>query len=49
MRLVTSTGDFSCYLKTVTEKIENYKVGKFRYINLEQTGTIPELMNDEES
>ena len=46
MKLVTSTGDFKHYVDSITETIENFKGGKFKYINLEQTGTIPELMED---
>ena len=46
MRLATSTGDFSFYVKNITEKIENFEGRKFKYINLEQTGNIPEFFQD---
>ena len=49
MKLVTSTGDFSGYVDTVTEKIRHFKGSKFKYINLEQTGTIPEFLDDDDS
>ena len=45
MKLATSTGDFSWYSENVTEKIKNFKGSKFKYINLEQTGVIPELFD----
>ncbi len=43
MKLATSTGDFSWYVDNITEKIKCFKGSKFKYINLEQTGTIPEF------
>ena len=46
MKLATSTGDFSYYVENITKKIENFEGGKFKYINLEQTGNVPELIND---
>ena len=49
MKLATSTGDFSWYADTVTEKIRHFKGLKFNYINLEQTGNIPELMAENET
>lgn len=49
MKLVTSTGDFSYYVDTVAEKVRCLKGTKFKYINLEQTGNIPELMSDYDS
>ncbi|MBR4888032.1 MAG: sugar phosphate isomerase/epimerase [Clostridia bacterium] len=48
MKLVTSTGDFSGYVNTVEEKIRHFKGSKFKYINLEQTGTIPEFLSDDD-
>lgn len=48
MKLATSTGDFSGYVETIAEKIENFQGGKFKYINLEQCGKIPEFMRDGE-
>lgn len=49
MKLATSTGDFSFYVNTVAEKVREFKGGKFKYINLEQTGNIPEFFSDNES
>ena len=46
MKLATSTGDFSWYVDTVTEKILHFSGSKFKHINLEQTGSIPEFMSD---
>ena len=46
MKLATSTGDFSWYVDTVTEKIKLFKGLKFKNINLEQTGNIPELFSN---
>lgn len=49
MKLVTSTGDFSFYVDTVAEKVKKFKGTKFKYINLEQTGVIPELFSENEN
>lgn len=49
MRLATSTGDFSWYVDSITKKVESFQDGKFKYINLEQTGSIPEFMCDGDS
>ena len=46
MKLVTSTGDFSWYVDSVTEKIKAFKDTKFKYINLEQTGSIPAFFSE---
>lgn len=46
MKLCTSTGDFSGYVETVTEKIRHFKGSSFRYINLEQTGSNPAFWDD---
>ena len=35
MKLASSTGDFSFYVKNITEKIENFEGRKFKYINLD--------------
>ena len=48
MKLCTSTGDFSGYVGTVTEKILCFKGSPFRYINLEQTGTNPAFLSEDE-
>jgi sugar phosphate isomerase/epimerase len=49
MKLATSTGDFSFYVNTVAEKVREFKGSKFKYINLEQTGVIPEFFSDNEA
>ena len=46
MKLVTSTGDFSWYGENVAEKIKLFRGSKFKYINLEQTGVIPEFFEE---
>lgn len=46
MRISTSTGDFSQYKQTLAEKVRCFGGGRFRYINLEQTGYVPELMSE---
>ncbi len=46
MKLATSTGDFSYYVENINEKIRNFKGLKFKNINLEQTGSIPEFFKD---
>ena len=49
MKLATSTGDFSFYVNTVAEKVREFKGSQFKYINLEQTGNIPEFFSDNEA
>ena len=49
MKLATSTGDFSFYVNTVAEKVREFKGSKFKYINLEQTGNIPELFSENDA
>lgn len=49
MKIATSTGDFSCYETTVENKVKDFKNTKFKYINLEQTGKIPELLEDDDA
>ncbi len=46
MKLATSTGDFSWYVDSVTEKVRCFKDSKFKYINLEQNKTIPEFFGE---
>ena len=46
MKLATSTGDFSFYVPTIAEKVRNFKGSKFKNINLEQTGNIPEFFSN---
>ncbi len=48
MKLCTSTGDFSFYVDSLTEKIKNFKGSKFKYINLEQTGKIHEFFSNDD-
>ena len=48
MKLVTSTGDFSFYVDSITEKVKAFKGSKFKYINLEQTGSIPAFFEEGE-
>lgn len=48
MKLSTSTGDFSCYFDSVSDKVKQYKGLPFKYINLEQTGNIPLLLNGDD-
>ena len=43
MKLSSSTGDFSFYVDTVPKKVDCFGKTKFKYINLEQTGNIPEF------
>lgn len=38
MKLATSTGDFSWYVDSVTEKIRALRGTSFRYVNPEQKG-----------
>ena len=46
MKLSSSTGDFSYFAETVPQKISCFQDTKFQYLNLEQTGNIPELVSD---
>lgn len=46
MKLATSTGDYKFYVPSIKEAVENFKDTKFKYINLEQTGVIPEFFSD---
>jgi sugar phosphate isomerase/epimerase len=46
MKLATSTGDFSFYVNTVAQKVKEFKNSPFKYINLEQTGNIPEFFSE---
>jgi sugar phosphate isomerase/epimerase len=50
MKIATSTGDFSHYTPSIPEKVMLLGNTKFKYINLEQTGSIPAFTaeNDEE-
>ncbi len=48
MKIASSTGDFSHYVSTVPEKVVLFKDTKFKYINLEQTGSIPAFTSDSE-
>ena len=46
MKLSSSTGDFSHYVSSVPQKVACFKGTKFKYINLEQTGHIPEFFRN---
>ena len=48
MKLSSSTGDFSHYVDTVPQKVACFKDTKFRYINLEQTGSHPAFFSESE-
>ena len=48
MKLVTSTGDFGRYIDHIPERVKEFKDTKFRYINLEQTGSASEYLCDSE-
>lgn len=48
MKLASSTGDFSWYVDSVTEKIRSFRGSEFQYINLEQTGTIPAFFAEDD-
>lgn len=48
MKLASSTGDFSWYVDSVTEKVKAFKGTKFKNINLELTGKIPEFFSASE-
>ena len=41
MKLSSSTGDFGYYMDTVPERVTCFKDTKFKFINLEQSGTTP--------
>lgn len=43
MRLATSTGDFKWYVPAIADMIECIGTTKFKCVNLEQTGVIPEF------
>lgn len=49
MKLVTSTGDFGHYLDSIEDKIKNFRGSRFKYINLEQTGTIEEFYREDDN
>ena len=46
MKLVTSTGDFKFYVPSIAAAVESFKDSKFQFLNLEQTGYIPEFFSD---
>lgn len=48
MKLATSTGDFNGFAKDISEKIISFKDSKFRNVNLEQTGVVPEFFSDDD-
>ena len=48
MKLSSSTGDFSHYVSTVSQKVACFKGTKFKYINLEQTGSVSGFFSNSE-
>ena len=48
MKLATSTGDYKFYVPCIEEAVRNFKGSKFKYINLEQTGVIPEFFSNQD-
>lgn len=49
MKLATSTGDFNGFASNIAEKIQNFKGSKFKNVNLEQTGVIPEFFEESDN
>ena len=48
MRLSSSTGDFIEHVDTIAQSVEAFKDTKFKYINLEQSGSTPELCSEKD-
>ena len=48
MKLATSTGDFSWYKNSIADKVACFADTKFKYINLEQPGSIPAFFSNSE-
>ena len=46
MKLATSTGDFSWYVNSAAEQVTCFAGTKFKYINLEQTGSFSKSEDD---
>ena len=46
MKLSSSTGDFGNYVESIPEMIRAFGGTKFRHINLEQSGSTPELISE---
>ena len=46
MKLSSSTGDFGYYVESLPEEIAAFGPTKFRYLNLEQSGSTPELLSE---
>ena len=46
MKLSSSTGDFRHYVNTTSQKVVCFKDTKFKYINLELTGIVPEFFSE---
>ncbi len=46
MKLATSTGDFKFYVPTIAEAVRSFKGLPFKYLNLEQTWTLPEFLSE---
>ena len=49
MKLCSSTGDFKWYVPTVSDMIQCFSNTKFKYVNLEQTGTLPAFFSEDDS
>lgn len=48
MKLSSSTGDFAFYLGSIDKMAECFGQTKFKYVNLEQCGAVPELFSENE-
>lgn len=48
MKLSSSTGDFRHYVDCISREVACFKETKFRYINLEQDGNVPELLSGDD-
>ena len=48
MRLSSSTGNFSFFVNSVSEKVKLFKDTKFKYVNLEQTGDAEQLLAEDD-
>ncbi len=46
MKLVTSTGDYKFYVPSIADAVKSFRGSAFKYLNLEQTGGIPEFFSD---
>ena len=46
MKLSSSTGDFRHYVDSISREISCFGGTRFRYVNLEQDGNVPELLSE---